>query len=56
MRSQAHSLGVTAHFGAFQPNVDFVSQGFELCEYVGNRNGTLSLVNLSIATSGFIAR
>ncbi|KAK5630936.1 hypothetical protein RRF57_006651 [Xylaria bambusicola] len=30
-------------FGSFQPNVYFPSQRFELCEYVGNRTGTLSL-------------
>ncbi|TGJ83904.1 hypothetical protein E0Z10_g4848 [Xylaria hypoxylon] len=36
-------------FGSFQPNIYFPSQQFELCEYVGNRTGTLSLVNLSIA-------
>ena len=36
-------------FGGFQPNVYFPSQQFELCEYVGNRTGTLSLVNISIA-------
>ncbi|KAK3906129.1 fcd1ed96-f99e-4d28-9e70-49d2afc1fed5 [Staphylotrichum tortipilum] len=36
-------------FGSFQPNVWFLSQGFELCEYVGNRTGTLSLVNMSIS-------
>jgi predicted ferric reductase len=36
-------------FGSFQPNVYFFSQQFELCEYVGNRTGTLSLVNMSIA-------
>lgn len=36
-------------FGSFQPNVYFFSQEFELCEYVGNRTGTLSLVNMSIS-------
>ncbi|KAI1424390.1 ferric reductase like transmembrane component-domain-containing protein [Xylaria sp. FL1777] len=36
-------------FGSFQPNVYFPSQRSELCEYVGNRTGTLSLVNISIA-------
>ncbi|KAI0445504.1 ferric reductase like transmembrane component-domain-containing protein [Xylaria telfairii] len=36
-------------FGSFQPNIYWPSQQFELCEYVGNRTGTLSLVNLSIA-------
>lgn len=36
-------------YGSFQPNVMFKSKGFELCEYVGNRTGTLSLVNASIA-------
>ncbi|KAH8678820.1 ferric reductase like transmembrane component-domain-containing protein [Tricladium varicosporioides] len=34
---------------SFQPNTWFLSPQFELCEYVGNRTGTLSLVNLSIA-------
>ncbi|KAI3390834.1 hypothetical protein diail_8552 [Diaporthe ilicicola] len=36
-------------FQSFQPNVYFFSSGFELCEYVGNRTGTLSFVNMSIA-------
>ncbi|KAK1975025.1 ferric reductase like transmembrane component [Colletotrichum cereale] len=36
-------------FGSYQPNIFFFSVGFELCEYVGNRTGTLSLVNASIA-------
>lgn len=36
-------------FGSFQPNIYFFSQGFELCEYVGNRTGVLSFVNLSLA-------
>ncbi|KAI3324911.1 ferric reductase like transmembrane component [Xylariaceae sp. AK1471] len=36
-------------FGSFQPNIFFLSQQAELCEYVGNRTGTLSLVNMSIA-------
>ncbi|KAK2032014.1 ferric reductase like transmembrane component [Colletotrichum zoysiae] len=36
-------------FGSYQPNTFFLSMGFELCEYVGNRTGTLSLVNASIA-------
>ena len=36
-------------FRSFQPNIWFMSSGFELCEYVGNRAGTLSLVNISIA-------
>ncbi|KAI0552610.1 ferric reductase like transmembrane component-domain-containing protein [Xylaria curta] len=36
-------------FGSFQPNIYWPSQQFELCEYVGNRTGILSLVNLSIA-------
>ncbi|KAK4213728.1 hypothetical protein QBC37DRAFT_343462 [Rhypophila decipiens] len=36
-------------FRSFQPNVWFLSAGFELCEYVGNRTGTLSLVNLALA-------
>lgn len=33
----------------FWPNVWFASRQFEICEYVGNRTGTLSLVNISIA-------
>lgn len=36
-------------FRSFQPNIYFLSRQFELCEYVGNRTGTLSLVNMSIA-------
>lgn len=36
-------------YKSFQPNIWFLSKGFELCEYVGNRTGTLSLVNMSIA-------
>ncbi|KAH8897285.1 hypothetical protein GQ53DRAFT_837943 [Thozetella sp. PMI_491] len=36
-------------YESFQPNIFFMSTGFELCEYVGNRTGTLSLVNMSIA-------
>lgn len=36
-------------FRSFQPNIYFMSSGFEMCEYVGNRTGTLSLVNMSIA-------
>ncbi|KAI0491154.1 ferric reductase like transmembrane component-domain-containing protein [Xylaria cf. heliscus] len=36
-------------FGSFQPNIYWPSQRFELCEYIGNRTGTLSLVNMSIA-------
>ena len=36
-------------FRNFWPNTWFVSTQFEMCEYVGNRTGTLSLVNLSIA-------
>jgi predicted ferric reductase len=36
-------------FGTFQPNIYFFSAQFETCEYVGNRTGTLSLVNMSIA-------
>lgn len=35
-------------FRNFQPNVWFASPQFETCEYIGNRTGTLSLVNLSI--------
>jgi len=36
-------------FRNFQPNTWFASPQFEMCEYVGNRTGTLSLVNMSIA-------
>ncbi|KAI1171228.1 ferric reductase like transmembrane component-domain-containing protein [Nemania sp. FL0916] len=36
-------------FGSFQPNIYFPSERFELCEYIGNRTGMLSLVNISIA-------
>ena len=36
-------------FRSYQPNIWFLSQEFEICEYVGNRTGTLSLVNMSIA-------
>ncbi|KAK3318921.1 ferric reductase like transmembrane component-domain-containing protein [Apodospora peruviana] len=36
-------------FRSFQPNIWFLSAKFELCEYVGNRTGTLSLANMSIA-------
>ncbi|KAI1357657.1 hypothetical protein F5Y08DRAFT_323812 [Xylaria arbuscula] len=36
-------------FRSFQPNVYFLSWQFEICEYVGNRTGTLSLVNTAIA-------
>lgn len=36
-------------FGSFQPNINFKSKGFELCEYVGNRTGILSLVNAGLA-------
>ncbi|KAI8627995.1 ferric reductase like transmembrane component [Xylariaceae sp. FL1651] len=36
-------------FGTFQPNIAFFSWQFEICEYVGNRTGTLSLVNTAIA-------
>lgn len=36
-------------FQSFQPNVWFMSSGFELCEYVGNRTGVLSLANMTIA-------
>ncbi|KFY94343.1 hypothetical protein V500_03316 [Pseudogymnoascus sp. VKM F-4518 (FW-2643)] len=32
-----------------QPNTWFKSAQFELCEYVGNRTGTLSLVNMCIS-------
>jgi predicted ferric reductase len=37
------------NFESFSPNTWFASPQFELCEYVGNRTGTLSLVNMSIA-------
>lgn len=36
-------------FGTYQPNIWFMSAQFETAEYVGNRAGTLSLVNMSIA-------
>ncbi|GAP93435.1 putative ferric reductase like transmembrane component [Rosellinia necatrix] len=36
-------------FRTFQPNIFFLSWQFEVCEYVGNRTGTLSLVNTAIA-------
>ncbi|KAI1352080.1 ferric reductase like transmembrane component-domain-containing protein [Xylaria sp. FL0043] len=36
-------------FRSFQPNIYWPSQRVELCEYVGNRTGMLSLVNISIA-------
>ncbi|KAH8658205.1 ferric reductase like transmembrane component [Xylariales sp. PMI_506] len=36
-------------FKTFTPNIFWNSPQFELCEYVGNRTGTLSLVNMSIA-------
>ncbi|KAI1147283.1 ferric reductase like transmembrane component-domain-containing protein [Nemania diffusa] len=36
-------------FKSFQPNIYWPSQQSEICEYVGNRTGTLSLVNISIA-------
>ncbi|KAI1302543.1 ferric reductase like transmembrane component [Xylaria venustula] len=36
-------------FRSFQPSVYFLSWQFEICEYVGNRTGTLSLVNTAIA-------
>ncbi|KAH8595872.1 ferric reductase like transmembrane component-domain-containing protein [Bisporella sp. PMI_857] len=36
-------------FRNFSPNTWFTSPQFEMCEYVGNRTGTLSLVNMSIA-------
>ncbi|KAB5513505.1 hypothetical protein GE09DRAFT_1162107 [Coniochaeta sp. 2T2.1] len=36
-------------FRSFQPNVWFMSSGFELWEYVGNRTGVLSLANMAIA-------
>lgn len=36
-------------FSTFSPNSFWNSPQFNLCEFVGNRTGTLSLVNLSIA-------
>ncbi|TDZ17000.1 Ferric/cupric reductase transmembrane component B [Colletotrichum orbiculare MAFF 240422] len=36
-------------FDTFQPNTMFKSKGFELCEYVANRTGILSLVNAGMA-------
>ncbi|CAL3970652.1 unnamed protein product [Diplocarpon coronariae] len=36
-------------FRSFQPNTFWPSTGAELCEYVGNRTGTLSMVNMSMA-------
>jgi hypothetical protein len=36
-------------FRNFSPNTWFASPQFEMCEYVGNRTGSLSLVNMSIA-------
>lgn len=36
-------------FRSFQPNIAFLSWQFEICEYVGNRTGILSLVNTAIA-------
>ncbi|KAL8399385.1 hypothetical protein RB596_007990 [Gaeumannomyces avenae] len=36
-------------FQTSQPNIFFMSAGFELCEYVGNRTGVLSLVNMAVA-------
>ncbi|KAI1118401.1 ferric reductase like transmembrane component [Nemania sp. NC0429] len=36
-------------FRSFQPNIAFFSWQFEICEYVGNRTGVLSLVNTAIA-------
>jgi hypothetical protein len=36
-------------FRSFSPNTWFASNQFEMCEYVGNRTGTLSLVNMSLA-------
>lgn len=36
-------------FRDFWPNTWFASNQFEMCEYVGNRTGTLSLVNISIS-------
>ncbi|KAI0144621.1 ferric reductase like transmembrane component-domain-containing protein [Xylariaceae sp. FL1272] len=35
-------------FSSRQPNIWFLSMGFEMCEYVGNRTGNLSLVNTAI--------
>ena len=36
-------------FSTFSPNLYWASPQFNLCEFVGNRTGTLSLVNLSMA-------
>ena len=36
-------------FRNFWPNTWFASPQFEICEYVGNRTGTLSLVKMSMA-------
>jgi hypothetical protein len=36
-------------FQTFSPSMYWNSPQFELCEYVGNRTGTLSLVNMSMA-------
>ncbi|KAI0163837.1 ferric reductase like transmembrane component-domain-containing protein [Xylariaceae sp. FL1272] len=36
-------------FSIFQPNFFWTSAQYELCEYIGNRTGTLSLVNTVIA-------
>jgi len=36
-------------FESFQPNIWWTSEAAELCEYVGNRTGILSLVNMSLA-------
>ncbi|KAI0156543.1 ferric reductase like transmembrane component [Xylariaceae sp. FL1272] len=58
--NRALSISITAYiilnvvfssvsFSTFSPNVYWASTQFQLCEYVGNRTGTLSLVNLSIS-------
>ncbi|EKD13649.1 uncharacterized protein L3040_004142 [Drepanopeziza brunnea f. sp. 'multigermtubi'] len=36
-------------FRSFQPNIYWTSSGAELCEYIGNRTGVLSLVNMALA-------
>lgn len=57
-RSLSISIGIyvilnlilsSVSFRNFWPNTWFVTKPFEMCEYVGNRTGTLSLVNMSIA-------
>lgn len=36
-------------FRSFQPNTFWTSTGAEMCEYIGNRTGVLSLVNMAMA-------